>query len=440
MSHVFISSDAADVDTLFFVHEAFRRLNVSDVFRGPDEDDKDPLFSLTPVMEASAVLILFSKAAMKSKRVRTEVELALELNKPVFCLRLDNTRTTGWWAKALDAIETRDTTQNLEDTVEACTTEIRSIYEKRCPVVSVMNLKGGVGKTTVTAQVFGHMQKERKTRILLIDFDPQFNLSQFFLTRDETDARVEADRSVLAMFEPNQLTSSVHASPALDWTRFNDGIFHPPARTDLVASLIPPSSLSGALDLVCGQFELTKYAFLEDRASLDLAANNLKQTLDGFRKDYDLIVIDTNPSASFLTQVTLDVTDHVLAPVLANEFSLRGLRLLDMILKRFTKDDHRPDVHVLFNGVPKSQQNAFERDARDGLFDAGVGFELSTALLSETLYQSAYLDLKATAPDEDPTSRLATNSARGPFALDLRRRLSAVSLEVFERLRSSQSL
>ena len=431
MSHVYIAFDPSDVDQLFQLHEALRRENVPDAFRSATAEAELPkIDDMEKLADASAVILVASQASMSSKGVRQEIELAVKLGKPLLVLFVDNAKPKSKWSSLLSNASEFDLLKSADDALEKISSAAREIYEKRCPVISVMNLKGGVGKTTVAAQVFGFLQKERKNRVLMIDFDPQFNLSQFFLTRDETDALTEKDQSVLAMFEPSQLTSSVHPSPALDWTTFNDGIFTPPAPADIVRPLIPREEFSGALDIIPGQFELTKYAFLEDPEALATAEHNLKQSIDRYRKDYDLIVIDTNPSASFLTRVILGVSDHILAPVRPNEFSLRGLRLLEMILKRFSVEDERPGVSVLFNGVPKSQQNQFEQDARDGIFDEDVDFELSKVLIASALYETAYLDLKSSVALDNPVARLAAYSARGPFAADLRRRLSMITNEI----------
>lgn len=435
MSHVYIAFDPSNVDQLFELHESLRKENVPDAFRSATSDVELPkIDDMEKLAEASAVIFLASKESLGSKGVRQEIELAGKLGKPLLVLFLDNEKPNSKWAGLLTKAQEFDFVKSSDEALKNITNAARTIYEKRCPVISVMNLKGGVGKTTITSQVFGFLQKEKKNRVLLIDFDPQFNLSQFFLTREETDIRVDSDQSVLAMFEPSLVTSSVHKSPALDWTLFNGGIFTPPPPDAIVRPLIPREELNGALDIVPGQFELTKYAFLEDPAALATAEHNLRQTIDLYRKDYDLIVIDTNPSASFLTRVILGVSDHILAPVRPNEFSLRGLRLLEMILKRFCKEEDRPSVSVLFNGVPKSQQNQFEQDARDGVYDKDVDFLLSKALLSSALYQSAHLDLKSDIAHENPVTRLAAYSARGPFANDLRRRLTMITQEILAAL------
>ncbi len=435
MSHVYIAFDPADVDQLFQLHEAFRKANVPDRFRSADADTPLPkIDDMEALADASAVAFLASSKSLASKGVKKEIELAHKLRKPLLTLFLDNEKPKSDWASLLTSSQEFDLVSSPEASLRDLASAAREIYERRCPVVSVMNLKGGVGKTTITSQVFGYLQKARRNKVLLIDFDPQFNLSQFFLTRDETDERTSRDLSVLTMFEPSLVTSTVHSSPALDWTVFNDGIFTPAEAGQIARRLIPREDLSGSLDIISGQFELTKYAFLDDQEALKTAESNLQQSIDKYRKDYDLIVIDTNPSASFLTQVTLGVTDHILAPVRPNEFSLRGLRLLEMLLHRFCAPGDRPDVSVLFNGVPKSQQNQFEQDARDGAFDDDVAFALSEKLMTSTLYESAYLDIKADTAHDKPVTRLAAYSARGPFASDLRRRLAMISNELMDRL------
>jgi len=46
------------------------------------------------------------------------------------------------------------------------------------PVLSILNMKGGVGKTTVSAHVMRVLYHRYQKRILLVDLDPQFNLTQ----------------------------------------------------------------------------------------------------------------------------------------------------------------------------------------------------------------------------------------------------------------------
>lgn len=55
------------------------------------------------------------------------------------------------------------------------------------PVVAVLNMKGGVGKTTLSANIFRVLFERRQAGTLLLDLDPQFNLTQALFTRSAYD-------------------------------------------------------------------------------------------------------------------------------------------------------------------------------------------------------------------------------------------------------------
>ena len=94
-----------------------------------------------------------------------------------------------------------------------------SFDDQACPVIALMNMKGGVGKTTIASQVFASLQKARRNRVLLIDLDPQHNLSQLFFRRSTQDTLVYMDASVISLFEPSALQDQ--PSPAENWHLIN---------------------------------------------------------------------------------------------------------------------------------------------------------------------------------------------------------------------------
>ena len=69
------------------------------------------------------------------------------------------------------------------------------------PVIATLNLKGGVGKTTVSAHVFREFYRLFSVPTLLIDFDPQFNLSQTVFNRARYDMLREAGQTIMAAME-----------------------------------------------------------------------------------------------------------------------------------------------------------------------------------------------------------------------------------------------
>ena len=51
--------------------------------------------------------------------------------------------------------------------------------------VSLLNMKGGVGKTTLSANIAWCLARDNHKRCLLVDLDPQFNASQYLMTYEE---------------------------------------------------------------------------------------------------------------------------------------------------------------------------------------------------------------------------------------------------------------
>jgi len=64
-------------------------------------------------------------------------------------------------------------------------------------VVSVINFKGGVGKTTLTANLGAELARRGK-RVLLLDLDPQSSLTYSFYAPDLAAGRIPPDRSIKA--------------------------------------------------------------------------------------------------------------------------------------------------------------------------------------------------------------------------------------------------
>src|ERR1700681_4114532 len=69
-------------------------------------------------------------------------------------------------------------------------------------VVSILNMKGGVGKTTISAHVMRVLYRRRQKKVLLIDLDPQFNLTQALVTRAHYDNLKSQNKTIFTAMEP----------------------------------------------------------------------------------------------------------------------------------------------------------------------------------------------------------------------------------------------
>ena len=160
------------------------------------------------------------------------------------------------------------------------------------------NQKGGVGKTTSVANTGAYMAVAGRS-VLLVDFDPQGNLS----------SSVGADKNRPGAYE--MISGSIEARDAVQSTRVPN------------LSIIPSSvNLTGA------NVELVDQ---KDRALY------LKRTLEDVKDEYDLILIDCPPSLGILTLNGLAAADQVLIPLQCEYFALEGLTQLLESIQRVQK-------------------------------------------------------------------------------------------------------
>ena len=426
MSHVYISHSAKDFDTLLELHEALRAASIPDWY--VPNDSASRAMANQSIDDAFAMIVLVSADSVRSKSVRQDVERAKARGLTLIPYQIDKARLNGFFKHEVQPH--LRLSSSMPDGLQQLVAETQRAYKRKCPVIAVMNLKGGVGKTTVSSQVFGAWQGALGGRILLIDLDPQYNLTQTFFEMDVADASAAADKSVISLFERSRVHARDATSPGETWLKLSVEPFAPASREALMHDLMGDGSPGGRLDLISGQFEISKYAFATDGAALARIKQHFLQTVERYRSDYDLIVFDTNPNATFLTRCALEAADRVLAPMHTDIYSLRGVRLLNQVINEQLEPEKRPALSVLFNAVGRSEQSTFEADARNGAFDVKAGFPLSSALLKAALPRSGHLQVKAPQEGQPAWKQLVIHSGRGGGLKPIREHLKAIAMEL----------
>jgi chromosome partitioning protein len=173
-------------------------------------------------------------------------------------------------------------------------------------ILSMVNQKGGVGKTTSTVSLTAALTQLGK-KVLLCDFDPQANAT-----------------SGLGV-EKSQVKSTVY-DVIINGTPAKDAIIHTKFG-DLLAS--------GA-DLAGAGIELV---------SLDRREFRLKDALAPLKSEYDFIFIDCPPSLELLTLNALCAADQVMIPVQCEYYALEGLSDL-MTTLRAVKKTYQPTIDI----------------------------------------------------------------------------------------------
>ena len=213
--------------------------------------------------------------------------------------------------------------------------------------VALVNMKGGVGKSTLSANLGWYCAHRRNKKVMLIDLDPQFNLSQYVLGPTKYEQHITDGKStvldILEQFTPSAVSGAPKAK--LD-------------PSSVIINITKPYG-GGTLDLVPSRLELA-WTLKNPHAKEHL----LNDYLDETRDQYDLVLIDCPPTESMLTTSAYLASDLVLVPVRAEFLSTIGLPLLVRSLDEFRGLYRKKDigiVGIVFNASRETPENDSSR-------------------------------------------------------------------------------
>jgi len=159
-------------------------------------------------------------------------------------------------------------------------------------VIAISNHKGGVGKTTSAVNIGAALNRLGK-KVLLIDLDPQANLSQSLGLKEQ---------------EPN-IYGALRGLYPLQPVEVRAGLELIPSNLDLAGAEVELSSEPGRDHI-------------------------LRELLEPLRSGYDYIIIDSPPSLGLLTLNALTASEKVLIPIESEFLAIQGLaKLMDIIKK-----------------------------------------------------------------------------------------------------------
>ncbi len=152
-------------------------------------------------------------------------------------------------------------------------------------VIAVANQKGGVGKTTTTATVAAIL-KQQGYRVLVVDLDPQGNLSDSVGADSYTRPTMyEVMKREISAKDTIQKMASFDVLPA---------------------------------NIMLAGLEQELYSIGKE--------HRLKENLDPVKSEYDFIFIDTPPSLGVLTANAFTAADEIIIPTTAAQFAAKGIR------------------------------------------------------------------------------------------------------------------
>ncbi|WP_158755054.1 ParA family protein [Dyella sp. S184] len=187
-------------------------------------------------------------------------------------------------------------------------------------VISLINMKGGVGKTTLAIGLAWELA--RKYRVLLVDIDPQFNATQWAVPTDDYLGWLQnKKKTVFDIFQPDDGESVGLGGSRSPKQR---------ATATLKNAVITVNDDGHKMGIVPSILDLMR---------LDAAPrgteNRLRVFLGPAKDNYDYILIDCPPTASLFSYSAYLASDAYLVPIKPDPLSVLGLPLLERAMEDY---------------------------------------------------------------------------------------------------------
>ncbi|MFD0768887.1 ParA family protein [Bacillus sp. CGMCC 1.60114] len=247
-------------------------------------------------------------------------------------------------------------------------------------IISFMNMKGGVGKTTLCVNIANTLATHFKKKVLIIDLDPQFNASQYILrvVHGENHTNVyeqqrTAGKTIYHLYAKPQTPSSTpneEVNSIFNSKRIDDSHLKRDYSTNVKENL---DILLGDIKLI--ELQITQKSGIEKVLERYIDLNNL-------RDKYEYILIDSPPTYSFFFISSYLSCDTYVLPVKPDYLSSTGIALLgraeESIIDThgrkvnplgiiYTLIDPRNNLHVPVKeniGERIGEQNIFQTEMR----------------------------------------------------------------------------
>lgn len=212
-------------------------------------------------------------------------------------------------------------------------------------VISTINLKGGVGKTTTTVALAETLSAEFQKRVLVIDLDPQTNATTMLIGEEKWRKLNDSGRTLARLFkdalEPNNKQFDFN-------TALQKGVSDVSAAHSI--DLLPSS-----LDLIDVQDQLAsapsgKFYSVNP---IELLWRAVKSKLD----DYDVVIVDCPPNLGIITLNGLRISQGYIIPTIPDILSTYGIPQIVTRVKEFSDEIAEP-IEPLGIIVTKFQANS----------------------------------------------------------------------------------
>lgn len=210
-------------------------------------------------------------------------------------------------------------------------------------IISFINLKGGVGKTTTAVNIAATLAKTKRYKVLLIDLDPQTNATISVIDQERWQNRHDAGQTLYHLF---------------------DDMLNGTERFNIDEAILTNVGNINGLDLLPSSLYLVEIQDtipdMDNKAyvsHVDVVGNAISEILP----NYDYIIIDCPPNLGAITLNGITISDYYIVPTVPDILSKIGISLILNRIKNFrnkkktceielggiifTKVDYRTNLH-----------------------------------------------------------------------------------------------
>src|SRR5215510_6851419 len=212
--------------------------------------------------------------------------------------------------------------------------------------ITVMNAKGGVGKSTLVLALAETLANDHGKKLLVIDSDAQASISHMLLPQDRLEAIQAGGRTLV-----DYLIRTVLEQSQLSWR-------------DFVAGGASDVDDAHSIDLLPSDTHLTLFEREVSKADHERQLRvTIGALLSEARNLYDLVLIDSAPGLSVVTESWLREADFYLSPTRPDYISTRGLEFLRRFRERDPHMDFAEPLGVIINMKdPLSAEDALHEE------------------------------------------------------------------------------
>ena len=201
-------------------------------------------------------------------------------------------------------------------------------------VVSIINYKGGVGKTSLTANLGAELAWRGK-RVLLVDLDAQASLTFSFIKPDEWSANFEAAGTIKSWFDAHDTGKPVGLDTLINTPQRIGHTLSGRGRLDVIYSHLGLINVDLELATKLGGANLVqaKRNFISVHRRLALGLEQL-----ALKKTYEVVLIDCPPNFNTVTKTAIIASNYILVPTRPDELSTLGIDYLMRSIKGLVSD------------------------------------------------------------------------------------------------------